>query len=85
MTVEVYDFMIEIKERLQAQIAKTSVTVEPHDNKSVKITMEWWTGPRYGIQRIVSVKEMLQRNGDIIEYYVALFEHLKAEAMATER
>lgn len=83
--MEVFDFMVSIKERLQDTTPSAIVTVEPHNRESVSIKFEWKVGQWYGIQRIVSVKEIAQRNGNIIDYYVTLFEHLKADAISTER
>lgn len=82
--MQVYDFMFEIKERLQAAIPNADVVVEPNDNESVSITLRWWAGPRYGAQKIVPIRKIMQGNGDIASFYVALFEKLKADVMATE-
>jgi len=74
--------MLAIKDKLLEIMPDTVVTVEPHDIGSVSIMVEWRTNQRYGMQRIVSIKEILQRKDGIIEYYVEHFKHLRAQASA---
>jgi hypothetical protein len=82
--MEVFTFMATIKDSLEHAMPDALVTVEPHDIDSVSITIQWRVVQRYRARRIVSVKEIVQRKDDIVQYYVALFKRHRADVMAKE-
>lgn len=78
MNDPIFNFMAEVKERLEELMPDAIVVVQPYKRIGVEIGVRWGGPKRCGARQIAELAEITKARFDVVESYVERIKRLRS-------